>query len=156
MSYERLMSALDGGGARYRVIDHEPEGRTEVVSAYRGNPIASAAKCIVVMVKIGKKQSRYYLAVVPGDARVDLNALKALAGGTYVAFASTDRAEQLAGSISGTILPFSFHADLELVADPALLTHPEIYFNAARLDRSLALNTEDYVRLADPKIHPIT
>jgi Ala-tRNA(Pro) deacylase len=156
MSYERLMSALDGGGARYRVIDHEAEGRTEVVSAYRGNPIASAAKCIVVMVKIGKKTSRYYLAVVPGDARVDLNALKALAGGTYVAFASTDRAEQLAGSISGTILPFSFHPDLELVADPALLTHPEIYFNAARLDRSLALNTEDYVRLADPKIHPIT
>jgi Ala-tRNA(Pro) deacylase len=156
MSYERLMSTLDDGGARYRVIDHEPEGRTEVVSEYRGNPVACAAKCIVVMVKIGKKTSRYYLAVVPGDARVDLNALKARAGGTYVAFASTDRAEQLAGSISGTILPFSFHPDLELVVDPTLLTHPEIYFNAARLDRSLALNTEDYVRLADPKIHPIT
>jgi Ala-tRNA(Pro) deacylase len=147
---------LDDGGARYRVIDHEPEGRTEIVSGYRGNAVASAAKCIVVMVKIGKKTSRYYLAVVPGDARVNLDALKALAGGTYVSFASTDRAEALAGSISGTILPFSFHPDLELVADPALLTHPEIYFNAARLDRSLALNTEDYVRLADPKIHPIT
>lgn len=156
MSYDRLMSTLDEGGARYRVIDHEPEGRTEVVSGYRGNPVASAAKCIVVMVKLGKKTTRHYLAVVPGDARVDLNALKALAGGTYVAFASLDRAEQLAGSVSGTILPFSFHPDLELMADPALLTHPEIYFNAARLDRSLALNTEDYVRLADPKIHPIT
>jgi Ala-tRNA(Pro) deacylase len=156
MSYDQLMSTLDDGGARYRVIDHEPEGRTEIVSGYRGNPVASAAKCIVVMVKIGKKQSRYYLAVVPGDARVHLDALKALAGGTYVSFASTDRAEALAGSISGTILPFSFHPGLELVADPALLTHPEIFFNAARLDRSLALNTEDYVRLADPKIHPIT
>jgi Ala-tRNA(Pro) deacylase len=156
MSYDRLMSTLDDGGARYRVIDHEPEGRTEVVSGYRGNAVASAAKCIVVMVKIGKKTSKYYLAVVPGDARVSLDALKALAGGTYVSFASTDKAEALAGSISGTILPFSFHPDLELVADPALLTHPEIYFNAARLDRSLALNTEDYVRLADPKVHPIT
>ncbi len=156
MSYERLMSILDGGGARYRVIDHEPEGRTEVVSGYRGNPVASAAKCIVVMVKLGKKTSRYHLAVVPGDTRVDLNAVKALAGGTYVAFASTDRAEELAGSVSGTILPFSFHPDLELVVDPGLLTHPEIYFNAARLDRSLALNTDDYVRLADPKVHPIT
>ena len=156
MSYDRLMSTLDEGGARYRVIDHEPEGRTDVVSALRGNAVAAAAKCIVVMVKIGKKTSRYYLAVVPGDARVNLDALKALAGGTYVAFASTDRAEKLAGSISGTILPFSFHPDLELVADPALLTHPEIYFNAARLDRSLALNTDDYVRLADPKIHAIT
>ena len=42
------------------------------------------------------------------------------------------------------------------MADPALLTHPEMYFNAGRLDRSLALNTDDYVRLADPHLHPIT
>ena len=85
-----------------------------------------------------------------------MNALKALAGGTYVAFASTDRAEQLAGSISGTILPFSFHPDLELVVDPGLLEHPEIFFNAARLDRSLALNTDDYRKLADPRVERIT
>ena len=155
MSYDRLMSTLDDGGARYRVIDHEPEGRTEIVSGYRGNPVASAAKCIVVMVKIGKKQSRYYLAVVPGDARVSLDALKALAGGTYVSFASTDKAEALAGSVSGTILPFSFHPDLELIVDPALLEHEEIFFNAARLDRSLALNSADYQKLANPEIRRI-
>ena len=57
--------------------------------------------------------------------------------------------------MSGTILPFSFHPELELIVDPGLLKHPEIYFNAARLDRSLALNTEDYVRLAEPRILPI-
>ncbi len=155
-AYERLMSVLDTGGAKYRIIDHEPEGRTEVVSGYRGHPVEQAAKCIVVMVKLTKKTSRYYLAVVPGDGRVDLQALKALAGGTYVAFASPDKAEALAGSRSGTILPFSFHPDLTLVTDPALLEHPEIYFNAGRLDRSLALNTDDYVRLANPDRHPIT
>lgn len=155
-AYERLLSVLDDAGARYRLIEHAPEGRTDVVSAYRGNPVACAAKCIVVMVKLGKKVSRYFLAVVPGDARVDLQALKAMAGGSYVAFASPDKAESLAGSISGTILPFSFHPDLELVVDPGLLEHPEIFFNAARLDRSLALNTEDYVRIADPKVSTIT
>ena len=42
------------------------------------------------------------------------------------------------------------------VTDPELLTHQEIYFNAARLDRSLALDTRDYVRLANPYLHPIT
>ena len=155
-AHERLVALLDAAGARYRMVQHEPEGRTEVVSAYRGNPLARAAKCLVVMVKLDKRRSRYFLAVVPGDARVDLNALKALAGGTYVAFASTDKAEALAGSVSGTILPFSFHPDLELVVDPGLLVHPEIWFNAARLDRSLALDTADYRRLTDPRIHPIT
>jgi Ala-tRNA(Pro) deacylase len=155
-AYERLLSVLDGAGARYRVIEHPPEGRTDVVSAYRGNPVACAAKCIIVMVKLDKRTSKYFLAVVPGDARVDLPALKAMAGGTYVAFASTDKAESLAGSVSGTILPFSFHPDLELIVDPGLLEHPEIFFNAARLDRSLALNTEDYLRIADPKVNAIT
>lgn len=155
-AYQRLISMLDAERARYRIIDHAPEGRTEVVSAYRGNPLAAAAKCLVVMVKIGKRTSRYYLAVVPGDARVDLQALKAMAGGTYVSFASPDRAEALAGSISGTILPFSFHPDLIPVADPALLANEEIFFNAARLDRSLALDAQDYARLANPQLHPIT
>jgi Ala-tRNA(Pro) deacylase len=42
------------------------------------------------------------------------------------------------------------------VADPGLLAHPEIYFNAARLDRSLALDTRDYLRLAHPHVHSIT
>jgi Ala-tRNA(Pro) deacylase len=73
-----------------------------------------------------------------------------------VAFASTAKAETLAGSISGTILPFSFHPDLELVVDPGLLEHPEVFFNAARLDRSLALNTEDYLRIADPQVRTVT
>nr|WP_206442712.1 YbaK/EbsC family protein [Streptomyces boncukensis] len=138
------MALLDEHGARYRLLDHAPEGRTEIVSGYRGHPVSHAAKCLVVMVKTGKKTRRYFLAVVPGDARVDLEALKSLAGGSYVSFASADRAEALAGSESGTILPFSFHPDLELVVDPGVLEPPEIYFNAARLDRSLALRAEDY------------
>ncbi|BBA95345.1 hypothetical protein RVR_169 [Actinacidiphila reveromycinica] len=154
-TYDRLVALLDEQGARYRVLDHEPEGATEVVSALRGNALAQAAKCIVVMVKVGKKVTRYVLAVVPGDRRVDLGAVKALLSGTYVSFASRDIAERLAGSVSGTVLPFAFDEKLELVVDPGLLDHDEIFFNAARLDRSLALSTKDYVRIAAPRQEPI-
>ena len=154
-AYERLVAQLDAGNARYRFIDHTPEGRTELVSALRGHELAAAAKCMVVMVKISKKQARYVLAVVPGDTRVDLSVLKAHVGGSYAAMADGDKAEQLAGSVAGTILPFSYDPRLELVADPGLLSVPELYFNAARLDRSIALSTEDYVRLATPRLVPI-
>jgi Ala-tRNA(Pro) deacylase len=41
------------------------------------------------------------------------------------------------------------------VVDPGLLVHPQIYFNAARLDRSLELSTPDYLKVADPEIVPI-
>src|SRR5262249_36857253 len=109
----------------------------------------------VVMAKLGKKQTRYLLAVIPGDARLDLDAVKSLLGATYAAFASTAKTEELAGSVTGTVLPFSFDERLELIADPSLLSAPELYFNAARLDRSVALNTKDYVRLADPRLASI-
>ena len=154
-AYTRLLAILDAQAARYRIIEHAPEGRTDVVSAMRGNELSDAAKCIVLMVKIGKKTTRYVLAVVPGNARVDFGRVRALFGATYVSFAATDEAERLAGSVAGTILPFAFDSELELVVDPALLERSEIYFNAGRLDRSIALSTGDYVALAKPRLERV-
>ncbi len=151
-TYIRLLTLLDQQGIPYRLIDHAPEGRTELVSAMRGNTLSQAAKCIVLMVKRGKKVTRYILAVVPGNARVDLPTVKTLMQGTYVAFASSEIAERLAGSVTGTILPFSFNPELDVVVDPSLLENEEIYFNAARLDRSMALKTRDYVTVAKPRL----
>src|SRR5207244_6450198 len=103
-TYTRLIAFLDGHEVPYRLIDHAAEGRTELVSPMRGNALSQAAKCIILMVKIGKKVTKYVLGVVPGDARVDLNAVKALMKGTYVSFASPEIAERLAGSAAGTVL----------------------------------------------------
>lgn len=154
-TYTRLIALLDEHHARYRLIDHAPEGRTEIVSAFRAHPVAQAAKCIVVMVKLGKKVTKFVLAVVPGDARLDLNAIKALKRGTYAGFAPPDRAEDLAASVVGTVLPFAFDPRLELIADPEIRGFGELFFNAARLDQSIALNTEDYIRLANPRFERI-
>jgi Ala-tRNA(Pro) deacylase len=155
-AYERLIADMDAAGARYRLIDHAPEGRTDEVSALRGHDVSQAAKCLIVMVKIGKKQTRHVLAVVPGDARLDLQAVKNLLEGTYAAFADRAKAEELAGSVSGTVLPFSYDPRLELIVDPKVLESPRLYFNAARLDRSIAMTVEDYARIAAPRIAAIT
>ncbi len=154
-TYDELISLLDGHNAHYRLIDHPAEGRTEIVSPMRGNKISQAAKCIVMMVKIGKKETKYVLGVVPGDARMDLNAVKELFHGTYISFATPEIAEKLAGSVAGTILPFSFSPELELIVDPGLLKNEEIFFNAARLDRSMALRTSDYTEIAKPRLERI-
>lgn len=154
-TYHRLISLLDQHGARYRLIDHSPEGRTEVVSGYRGHDVAAAAKCMIVMVKIGKKVTKYVLAVVSGNARVDLQSIKRLYGGTYVSFATPEIAEQLSGCVAGTILPFSFHPDLQVIVDPGIRDFPELFFNAARLDRSMALRTQDFLTIAAPRFESI-
>lgn len=154
-TYTELINLLDQNNAEYRLIDHEPEGRTEIVSPMRGNELSQAAKCIVIMVKITKKDKKFILGVVPGDAKINLNAIKEMFNGIYVSFATPEIAENLAGSVSGTILPFSFNPELELIVDPELLNNKEIFFNAARLDRSIALNTEYYKRIANPRLEKI-
>src|SRR5690348_11071587 len=113
-TYAALIALLDRHGAQYRIIEHAAEGRTELVSALLGHPLAQAAKCIILIVKLGKKTTRFVLAVVPGDKRVDVNRLKALRRATYVGFAATDVAERLAGSVAGTVLPLAIHPELEL------------------------------------------
>jgi Ala-tRNA(Pro) deacylase len=154
-TYRRLIALLDCGGADYRLIDHAPEGATEVVSALRGHPPSEAVKCLVLVVKIDRRTTRYVLAVVPGDDRVDLAAVRTLYGARYAGFADAATAERLARSALGTVLPFSFDPDLELIADVAIGRAPELYFNAARLDRSLALWAADYLRIAQPRIASI-
>jgi Ala-tRNA(Pro) deacylase len=155
-TYEKLIALLDGHKASYRLIHHAPEGQTDKVSALRGHPVAAAAKCIVLIVKIGKKTSRFVLAVVPGDARVDTTKVKSLfSGASYAGFAAADVAERLAGSVAGTVLPFAFHSDLMLIADPSITEHEELFFNAARLDRSMALRTSDYLAVANPRMERI-
>ena len=68
---------------------------------------------------------------------------------------ATDVAERVAGSVAGTVLPFAFHPDLILIADPSIASHDELFFNAARLDRSMALRTSDYLALAKPRLERI-
>ncbi len=154
-AFERLLAMLNAAGANYRVIEHAPEGRTDLVSAMRGHPPREAAKCIILMAKIGKKITKFVLAVVPGDARVDLEAIKRLTRATFIRFAETSAAEKIAGCVSGTILPFAFDPSLELIVDAGVAQSETMYFNAGRLDQSLALATADYLRLAKPHIERI-
>ncbi|WP_427887182.1 YbaK/EbsC family protein [Kribbella sp. GL6] len=153
-TYDRLIALLEG--VPYKLIDHAPDGTTETVSALRGHPVAQAAKCIILLVKPDKRTTKYVLAVVPGDRRVDLAAIKRLYAAKYVGFADAATAERLARTVPGTVLPFSLDPELELIADPAVVAEPELYFNAARLDRSVMISGPDYQALARPRVEPIT
>ncbi|WP_328707361.1 YbaK/EbsC family protein, partial [Streptomyces mexicanus] len=114
-----------------------------------------AAKCLVVRVGTGRRSRRYVLAVVPGDRRVDMRRVRELYGGTDAAFAAREVAERLSGCVSGCVVPFTFHPDLDLVVDSGLLRHDDIYCNAARLDPSLALPAPAPPAPARPRPPPV-
>ncbi|MEU6253695.1 YbaK/EbsC family protein [Streptomyces sp. NPDC047043] len=85
---QRLIALLDASAVDYRLIDHTPEA----VSALRGHPVSEAAKCIVLRVKVDRRTTRHVLAVVPGDRRVDLAAVRTLFAARYAGFSDPDSA----------------------------------------------------------------
>ena len=141
--HQRLCALLDEHRARYRVMAHEAVGQCEAVSAIRGTALGQGAKALVCKVK-GNGAA---------DRQADLASLARHIGGSKASLASPAEVEALTACVFGAIPPFSFHPALRLVADPLLFERfPQIAFNAGRLDRSIILDTEDYLHIARPEI----
>ncbi len=150
--HEQLRALLDREGAVYRVIEHEPEGRTEVIAKIRGNRIEQSIKSMVLQVRLTRKENIYCLANVPGDCRVDFDGVKTYFNADSVAFAQREKAQELTGCVIGSIPPFSFNEQLQLLADPLIQQNEEVVFNAGRLDRSIMMKLSDYIRIAKPQL----
>ena len=152
---EQLRALLDKEGANYRVIEHEPEGRTEMIAKIRGNRIEQSIKSMVVQVRLNRRENIYCLANVPGDCRIDFDGIKNHFNADSVAFAFRDKAQELTGCVIGAIPPFSFSDQLQVLADPLIQENEEVVFNAGRLDRSIFMKLDDYIRIARPQIAKI-
>ena len=150
--HEQLCALLDKEGARYRIIEHEPEGRTELIALIRGNRIEQSIKSIVVQVRLSKKENIYCLANVPGHCRVDLGAIKDHFKADSIGMAQREKAQALTGCAVGAIPPFSFNNQLQVLADPLIQENAEVVFNAGRLDRSIFMDSADYIRIAKPQL----
>jgi len=153
--HSRLIGLLDREGATYRVLEHEQEGKTEMIAKIRGNRIEQSIKSIVVQVRLNRKENVYCLANVPGDCRIDFDGIKRHFEADSVAFASREKAQELTDCVIGAIPPFSFSDQLQVLADPLIRENEEVVFNAGRLDRSIFMKMEDYIRIAKPQITQI-
>ena len=150
--HEQLRILLDHEGASYRVLEHEPEGRTDVIARIRGNRIEQSIKSMVLQVRLKPKENIYCLANIPGDCRVDFEGVKRHFNADSVAFAQREKAQELTGCAIGAIPPFSFDDRLILLADPLIRENDEVVFNAGRLDRSMMMKLDDYIRIAQPQL----
>jgi Ala-tRNA(Pro) deacylase len=154
--FQQLVSLLDGGGARYRVIEHPAAGKSEEVARIRGTEVGQGAKAMACKLQIPGSPAVHVLAVLAADRQLDLAALAALFGAKKASLMSPKEIDAMTGCVLGAIPPFSFHPELKLVADPELFErYREIAFNAGRLDASIVLDAEDYLRLAVPQVAPI-
>jgi Ala-tRNA(Pro) deacylase len=150
--FDRLVALLTDAKATFRVIEHEAEGRSEKISVIRGNRPDQAAKAMVLDVRGGGGGRRNVLAILPGSAKLDFAAVASLLEARKCGFASPESAQALTGCVMGAVPPFSLNPDLSVVVDEGLLANETLFFNAGRLDRSMELDTKDWIAVAKPRI----
>lgn len=148
--FDRIVDLLSRKKATFRIIEHEPEGRSGQISVIRGNRPDQAAKAMVLDVRGGGNGRRHVLAILPGNRKLDFAAVARHFEARKCGFASPETAQRITGCAMGSVPPFSFDDALAVIVDPDLLTHATIFFNAGRLDRSMELDTQDWLRVVQP------
>ncbi|CAN5660656.1 YbaK/prolyl-tRNA synthetase associated domain-containing protein [soil metagenome] len=150
--FDRIVALLTEAKASFRVIEHEAEGRSEKISVIRGNRPDQAAKAMVLDVRGGGGGRRHVLAILAGSRKLDFAAVAALFEARKCGFASPDTAQALTGCVMGAVPPFALDPALTVVVDQDLLANDTLFFNAGRLDRSIELDTKDWLAAANPRI----
>jgi Ala-tRNA(Pro) deacylase len=150
--FDRLVTLLTDAKARFRVIEHVHEGKSEAISAIRGNRPDQAAKAMVLDVRGGGGGKRHVLAILPGSRKLDFAAVATLFEARKCGFASPDTAQQLTGCVMGAVPPFALDPAISIVVEEDLLANETLFFNAGRLDRSMELDTKDWLAVARPRL----
>ncbi len=92
------------------------------------------------------------LAILPGSRKLDFAAVATLFEARKCGFASPETAQELTGCVMGSVPPFALNPDLAIVVEEDLLANDTLFFNAGRLDRSMELDTRDWLAVAQPRV----
>lgn len=153
--FDQLVALLTESKATFRVIEHEAEGKSAEISVIRGNRPDQAAKAMVLDVRGGGGGRRHVLAILPGSRKLDFAAVAALFEARKCGFASPETAQALTGCVMGSVPPFALNPELAIVVEEDLLANETLFFNAGRLDRSMELDTKDWIAVARPRVAKI-
>ena len=144
-----LIAYLITSGAKYRSLAHSVCRTCEESAAARaaeGEPGAIGAKALVVKLL---SDASFALLVMPGTKRLNNKAARMTLG--PFRFANQEELQEVTqGLVPGSVPPFGwpYLAGINAVyLDSDILLTQKIGFNAAALDRSVVMATEEYLRV---------
>lgn len=145
---------LDSLGIPYRLQDYEvdPDDLTaESVAAKIGLPPEQVFKTLVAR----GDRTGVLLAVVPGDAELDLKALARLSGDRKVDTVSLKEVQPLTGYVRGGVTALAGKKDYPVFADETIELFDEISVSAGARGTQILLAPEDYLRATKATVGPI-
>lgn len=148
MATRRIQEFLDGNHIRYAMIHHSPAFTASQVAESVHIPGRNLAKVVMVMIS-----GELAMAVVPANRDVDLALLQKLAHQKDVRLAyEAEFADRFEGCQLGTVPPFGSLFGMDAYVDRSLMDASLVAFNAGTHRDVIVMRTDDFARLAQPKV----
>jgi len=145
---QKVLDLLDSNQIQYTRHTHPTAYTAKEVAAVEHVPAHRVAKVVVFLSENG-----YGMAVLPGDSRLDLEALRALLGVARLRLATESELSELFPDCElGAMPPFGQLCNLPVWVDGSLASEKTIAFNAGTHRDVIYMAFEDYQRLAKPQI----
>jgi Cys-tRNA(Pro)/Cys-tRNA(Cys) deacylase len=148
MSDTNAVKWLHAQGVRFLVLEYvfAEIGANHAAEAV-GRPLETVCKTLVLKAA----GNAYWLAIVPGDQRLDARRASAAIGVAHADLADADEAEKVTGYKVGGISPFALRRKLPVLIEESLLALETIIVNGGRRGVMVELATADLVRLLDAR-----
>jgi Ala-tRNA(Pro) deacylase len=147
----KLKDLLDGRKVTYHVLRHHERYTAQEIAQALHVPGQMLAKVVMV-----KADGRLFMAVVPADLRVDLEAFGRAVGAPAAALATED---EFRGAFPdcevGAMPPFGNLYGVPVVVDGALAADEEIVFEGGNHHEVIKLAYADFARLVAPQVADI-
>ncbi|MGA2068609.1 MAG: Cys-tRNA(Pro) deacylase [Thermoguttaceae bacterium] len=145
---------LDRLGIRYETREYpvDPDDLSAAkVAQGVGLPPAQVFKTLLVR---GDRRG-VLLAVVPGDAELDLKALAKLSGDRRVEMVPLKEVQPLTGYVRGGVTALACKKDYPVFADQSIQGHAVVSVSAGARGRQLLLAPDDYLRATQATVGPL-
>ncbi len=154
---EKITSILKENNCWFETFEHAPVRTSEEAAKLRtGYTLHQGAKTIIARVRESGKGKRFVMFLVPGDKRFDADKIKSEFGLSDLRFAIESEVAEITGNVlPGGVPPFGNLFGLEVYTDRGVLENEKIIFNAGDRSFSVAMKSEDFVKLVNPKIGSI-
>ncbi|MCK4589579.1 MAG: hypothetical protein KAT77_03990 [Nanoarchaeota archaeon] len=145
--FRKIIDLLEQNKVKYKLIEHEPVFTSEGAAKVRGTKLEQGAKALVLQSK-----KKLFLAVVPGNKKINLEKLKVILKVKKLGLASPERVKEKTSCEIGSVPPLGNVVGLDTYVDKNLLENEYIAFNAGSHSKSIMMRSVDYVKIVNPEI----
>ncbi|MFH0874873.1 MAG: proline--tRNA ligase [archaeon] len=147
MEKENILSYLKKNKVLYREITHIDVKTTKEQSLKAGVAESQIAKSMLYKTPAGE----YILVVLPGNKTINNKKLTEELS-MEVTLATLGEVKEKLGIEAGSVHPFGKQVGINTFVDKSLLLFPKIFFSPGVLNKTVEIETEDFVNLENPTV----